>query len=75
MWASGKRDSTELGKVKGRERMLKTLARGEKEAEEQAGRVAGLPQALNGAFHEVHSFDTACCSFSMWDLNFLFPYL
>ena len=43
MWARGKRDSTVLGKVKGRERMLKTLARGEKKAEEQTYGVGRLP--------------------------------
>jgi len=43
MWARGKRDSTVLGKVEVRERMLKTLARGEKKAEEQTGGVGRLP--------------------------------
>lgn len=43
MWARGKRDSTVLGKVKRRERMLKTLARGEKRAEEPTSEVGRIP--------------------------------
>lgn len=42
MWASVKKRQYRVRKVKGRERMLKTLARGEKEAEEQAGGVVGF---------------------------------